>query len=353
MSILMTLLVGSYGYLLLTLDPGSRAASMATAGAEFSRSAEAALYNPAGLGFVPAVGLVFEHNSIPEHYSIPLPTTIVYWTAAAAVPLTGRVTVGLSATGLKRGFPEWADYRAVTTGISASWRPVDYLAVGLTVKHNRGLFRYEDWREQLYDTVERTDRSFAADFGFIADLPVSVGRFRVAGSRLNHGTLHEYKGVDVIIPWHDTLPLAWRAGVGYCLGIGELWPGAFGSLPAEFEPFRDWLLDNWRMELNYAFKRIVRDPGIHAVGLEVRPLPVLAGRVGYFYAPAEDTANTRKGWTWGIGLDFKYLRASVAWDRPFFYYRPFFHYPPHPYRLRYELALNIGEPLRRERGRLH
>ena len=372
MNVLMSLLVlhsllgsepGACPPSLLNLDPGSRAAAMAGAGAEFGRDAAAAFYNPAGLGFVPAVEATVEDN-LSVSFGEFVTSTHRYWSAAAALPLPGRLALGFSATGLELDRshcpyewfgPDVCD-RQLSLRLAASWRPHPQLAFGIAGRQNRSITQWRERGEFLRsptDTTTPEGLSYSVDLGIVADAPLPAGRLRGAVAGLYFGPRHEY-GYEHRTPTYDTLPWTIRISAGYSLGIGRLWPGAPGRLPSEFEPFRDWFVYNWSAELNYTLKAVRSDPLAHAVGLEVRPLPVLAGRVGYIHAPialpffppdmGPPPETLRQGWTWGIGLDFKFLRASVAWDRPL-------HAPSRLlYRPRYELALSIGEPLLREYG---
>ena len=384
MNVLMSLLVlhsllgsepGAYPPSLLNLEPGSRAAAMAGAGAEFGRDAAAAFYNPAGLGLLPAVAASFEDNSSAsiseferDHHDVGVASTRRYWSAAAGLPLPGRLALGFSATGFeldRHFYPHWwhmpgilDNDRQLSLRLAASWRPHPRFAFGIAGRQNRSS---TEWRERdefprsPVETVAAEGRSYSVDLGILADAPLPAGRLRGAVAGLNFGTRHEY-GYENRTPTYDTLPWTIRMSAGYSLGIGQLWPGAPGRLRSGLEPYRDWLVDNWNAELNYTFKAVRSDPLVHAVGLEVRPLPVLAARVGYVYAPIAlpsalpdvdpPPETCRQGWTWGVGLDFKFARASVAWDEPL-------HAPSRlPYRPRYELALSIGEPLLREHGLL-
>jgi len=329
-------------YELLEFDPGARAVSMATAGAEFSRTADAVCYNPAGAAFVKSLDVTFEHNLSGPWVGPFIPN---YWSTALAAPLSGRFSVGALASGICYETSEWRpSAHHASVGLLGCYRPVSSIALGVNVKFNWSYFRYRSQEPPHWDTL--IGRSLAADAGLQTDIPTSVGSLRCGLSLHNVGTLHS----EQYGPYrsYDTLPYGWQANAGYALNIRQLLPRAERLIPDRLMSHRKWLLDVWNAELAYTVKKVGHEKLVRALGAEVKPLPVLAARIGYYYAPDEDTSRTRQGWTWGIGIDMKFLRADIARDGALFYDNYGYDKP----RLRYSLAVNIGEPLLPEGGLL-
>jgi len=136
------------------------------------------------------------------------------------------------------------------------------------------------------------------------------------------------------------------AGVGWSLTARELgFESLPFSVPERFFP-RDWVMDNWGASVFYDLRKVFLDAyPTHSVGVEVRPLPFLAARVGWFSSKSGNSPDERQGNTWGLGLDLRYVRVDFCEDRDLFYLRMQKNY-------RFSFALNIGEPLLREGGLL-
>jgi hypothetical protein len=105
-------------------------------------------------------------------------------------------------------------------------------------------------------------------------------------------------------------------------------------------------MDNWGASVFYDFRKVFLDADpTHSVGVEVRPLPFLAARAGWFSSMSSNAPDDRQGLTWGLGLDLRYVRVDFCEDRNLFYLRMKKNY-------RFSFALNLGEPLLREGGLL-
>jgi hypothetical protein len=115
---------------------------------------------------------------------------------------------------------------------------------------------------------------------------------------------------------------------------------AFGSAAAYW--FR-----HWRLVLSYditqyfirefTYHGSLSERPWHSLGVELRPLPFLPIRFGFFRnMTPEDDAGVSPGWTAGVGLDFRRFQLDVADD--WFAFRPAYPSSTEPRRLRLSLG---------------
>jgi hypothetical protein len=329
-----------YGSDFLTVYPGARQSAMAGAGAALAGTADGVFYNPAGPAFLKSPEVDIEINRIPWAE----PTD--YWSAAGVVPLLPAINIGVFTSGNhmplggEQSMCEWE------AGVTASTQASDWLGFGLNLK-------YVGFREALQQISENGEslgilvipgRAFAADMGVVARPRTCCGRPSFAIALRNVGTKLKYEYDSTT--WAQPLPALLDAGVGWTVTARDLGVESFAfSLPERFFP-ADWLLESWGASAFYDFRQVsLVDFPTHSVGVEVRPLPFVAARVGWFNSNSSNRNATREGLTWGIGLDLRYVRFDFCEDRNLFYMNLRENY-------RFSFALNLGEPLLREGGLL-
>lgn len=329
-----------YGSYFLTVYPGARQSAMAGAGAALAGTADGVFYNPAGPAFLRSVEVGIEVSRIPWGE----PTD--YWSAAGVVPLLPAINIGVFTSGDhiplgdEKSMCEWE------AGVAASTRASDWLGFGLNIKYvglRYVLQRISDKGEPM-GTLVIPGRAVAADMGVLARPRTCCGRPNFAVALRNVGTRlkREYDSTT----WASPLPALLDAGVGWAVTAREFGVEDFPfSLPERFFPV-NWLLENWGASVFYDFRQIsLNDYPSHSVGGEVRPLPFLAARVGWFDSNRSNASDARGGLTWGLGLDLRYVRVDFCEDRNLFYLNLHKNY-------RFSFALNLGEPLLREGGLL-
>jgi len=329
-----------YGSYFLTVYPGARQSAMAGAGAAQAGTADGVFYNPAGPAFLRSVEVSVEVSRIPWME----PTD--YWSAASVVPLLPAFNVGVFTSGDHMPLGgEWSlcEWEA---GVTASTRASDWLGFGLSIEYvglRYVLQRISENGEPM-GTFVIPGRAVAADIGVLARPRICCGRPSFAIALRNVGTKLkcEYDSTT----WTDPLPALLDAGVGWTVTAREFGVEGFPiSLPERFFP-ADWLLENWGASIFYDFRQVsLDDYPAHSVGVEIRPLPFLAARVGWFSSISSSASDTRGGLTWGLGLDLRYVRVDFCEDRNLFYLNLRKNY-------RFSFALNLGEPLLREGGLL-
>ncbi|GEM_PF-2185644 len=326
-----------YGSLFLTVYPGARQSAMAGVGAAMAGTADGVFYNPAGPAFLecPEAGIEISH--------IPWMLPTDYWSAAGVVPLRRSLNVGLFTSGDHMGSDEWSWYEW-EVGATVSARISDWLGFGLNLESQRlrDVMRGWDFEHESTYNVVTTASAVAADAGVLARPHTCLGIPSMGVSVRNVGTRLKYSNQTATAP----LPALLDAGVGWTVTARDFGLGSLPfSLPERLFP-TDWLLDNWGASVFYDFRKVFLDDyPSHQVGGEIRPLPFLAARAGWFSSNNGNASDTRGGLTWGLGLDLHFVRIDFCEDRNLFYMNMRRNY-------RFSFALNIGEPLLRQRGLL-
>jgi hypothetical protein len=323
----------SYGSGFLSVYPGARHGAMGGAGAALAGTADGVFYNPAGPAFLssPEAGVEVSH--------IPWMEPTDYWSAAAVVPLLSALNVGVFTSGDRMGSGEWS-WCEWEAGATVSGQVSDWLGIGLNLKQVGARSRI--YVPELGLDEVATGSALAGDAGVLARPHTSLGRPSIGVSVRNVGTRLKYSNRMST----DPLPALVDAGVGWTVTARDLGVGSFPlSLPERFFP-EEWLMDNWGASALYDFRKVFLDDyPAHSVGIEVRPLPLVAARVGWFSSKSGNPNDTREGLTWGLGLDLRYVRVDFCEDRELFYLNLRKDY-------RISFAVNLGEPLLREGGLL-
>jgi len=322
-----------YGASFLTLYPGARQSAMAGAGAAFAGTADGVFYNPAGPAFLRSLEAGGEINRVPAMEATD------YWAAAGIVPLLRSLNVGVFTRGDRMGTAEWS-WSYWEAGASVSARISDWLGIGLNLECDG--MRHSIHVDELGLDEVTTASAVAADAGVLARPRTSCGRPSIGIALNNVGTKLKYSSRTAT----DPLPALLDAGVGWTVTARDLGVGSFPfSMPERFFP-EEWLMDNWGASVFYDFRKVFLDDyPSHSVGGEVRPLPFVAARVGWFSSNSSNPNDTREGLTWGLGLDLRYVRVDFCEDRELFYLSLRKNY-------RFSFAVNLGEPLLREGGLL-
>ena len=327
-----------YGAPFLTVYPGARQSAMAGAGTALAGTADGVFYNPAGPAFLWSPEASIEVSRIP--WAVPTD----YWSAAAIVPLLPSFNVGVFTSGAHMDEyieGSWCEGQA---GVTGSMRVSDWLGVGLNLAYDglRYVRQAHDWNGEIETTFITTGSALAADVGVLARPRASWGRPSIGVAVRNVGTRIRYTSTTSTAP----LPAMVVAGVGWTVTAREFGIDDFPfAVPERFFP-ADWLMQNWGASVFYDFRKVFLDDyPTHSVGGEVRPLPFLAARVGWFSSKNSNPNDQREGFTWGLGLDLRYIRIDFCEDRNLFYLNLRKDY-------RFSFALNLSEPLLREGGLL-
>jgi hypothetical protein len=327
-----------YGSYFLTVYPGARQSAMAGVGAALSGTADGVFYNPAGPAFLksPEAGI--------EISQIPWAEPTDYWSAAGVVPLLPILNVGVFTSGDHMATSaewSWSDWGA---GITASTRVCDWLGLGLNLEYDglRYVMEQTSWNGEPEGTIVVSGNAFAADAGVLARPRTRYGQPSIGIALRNVGTRLKLRYGNSTST--SPLPALLDAGVGWTVTAREFGIDDFPfSLPQRFFP-ADWLMENWGASVFYDLRKVFLDDyPSHSVGGEVRPLPFVAARVGWFSSRSSNPNDKREGFTWGLGLDLRYVRVDFCEDHNLFYLNLRKNY-------RFSFALNLGEPLLREGG---
>jgi hypothetical protein len=331
--VIATAMAQNYGSGFLTVYPGARHCAMGGAGVALAGTADGVFYNPAGPAFLssPEAGVEVSH--------LPWMEPTDYWSAAAVVPLLSALNVGVFTSGYHMGSGEW-NWCEWEAGATVSGQISDWLGIGLNLKHVGARFSAHVPELGIDQVTSRS--AVAGDAGVLARPHTSLGRPSMGVSFRNVGTRLRYSDQAST----DPLPALVDAGVGWTVTARDLGVESFAfSLPERFFP-EGWLMDNWGASVFYDFRKVFLDDyPSHSVGGEVRPLPFVAARVGWFSSKSSNPNDTREGLTWGLGLDLRYVRFDFCEDRDLFYLSLRKNY-------RFSFALNLGEPLLRQGGLL-
>lgn len=303
---------------------------MAGIGAALPGTADGVFYNPAGPAFLKSAEAGAEVNGMPWGE----PTD--YWSAVGIIPLLNTVNVGVFTSGVHYGDRYSSDYEW-DAGVTASTMVSDWLGFGLDLEYDGS---HHVWAVEpgIYDTsIVFTTSAFAGDVGVLARPQTCLGSPSIGVAVSNVGTRIKYSDLSAT----DALPALVDAGVGWTVTAQDFGLKDFPfSVPERYFP-HDWLMDNWGASVFYDLRKVFLDTyPTHSVGIEVRPLPFLAARGGWFYSNSADTSDKREGLTWGLGLDLRYFRVDFCQDNTLFYLNMHKNY-------RFSFALNLNELLLR------
>jgi hypothetical protein len=336
--VLCALMLMSYAPGFLTLYPGSAASALAGAQVALADDALANIYNPAGLGFQSALSADAEYNPLPY---LNAPSV---WLAAAAIPVAPGVTAGVFGWGsiLKQPAQDSLGFfsHEFATGFALAGKFTSSIGAGMALKYIRGYSRVGS-RPPLEGDV------WLADAGLRGAWPVWIGELGLGAALQNVGPRYRWTGTSEA----DTVPLSARAGISYVVTMSQLAPGLVEKL---FRRPAGWWAEHWRLAIAYDVNRILAGERNYALfgnwenqtsslGIEVRPVPMLAFRFGHFYPGAAQYAG---GWTFGLGLDLKYVKMDIADDQALF--RPW-QGPDVRRRLRWTLGVEFDKLLNASR----
>jgi len=343
-TILSLFLVSYYPYV-LTLYSGTAQSAMAGADVALAEDAFGLFYNPAGMAYLSNPDLRLELRQILSVISAER------WGTALAAPVARALGAGFYATGIYHHYeytPETTFYHhEFLLGPAVAWRPVPWLGAGLDLKlvgvraESRGF---------PLDTTNAT--GWAVDVGMLARhaLPLGTGSVGIAAQHL--GPKFHYDGSP-----NDDLPASLRLGAAYVISARQLLSDDGLALfrrnrwLQRRELLKNWFLDNWRVVVACDLFRILRSSPYtnepenwwQSLGVEVRPLPFVPIRFGYFTDNSRYPDIGRSGWTMGVGLDFKYVRLDLTDANALFY--PSNVFPFAGKRLTYALGFNFTDPI--------
>lgn len=340
MSFLLNLfLMSYYAAPFLTLYPGAQPTAMGGAFCSIADNAYANFYNPAGLAFQNDIDLSFEHNSLKV-------TKVKYWRLAGVLPLTKYFSLGFYGSG---AYDRWVftdvygidslgtvTFCEFTPGLTFNYKLNYLIGTGIGIKYIQSSLSsktsYHTW------TI---GRSFAADLGLFLKYPIPFGKINFGFVGQHIGPAMSYTANFPISGEKDPLPITIRGGISYILTAKEL------QISNGKGWFNEWFLEKWRMIIAYDIKKIKDERyWYHSFGVEIRPIPFLATRFGYFTDFFHKEIEGRNGWTVGLGFDLKFLRIDIA-NEDALYWQGLT-----PSHLSFSLSLNLGEPIFPKNGLL-
>jgi len=328
MHLLLSLFLISYAATFLTPYPGAQPTAAGGAFCGIADNAYTNFYNPAGLAFQKDFDIVYENT--------PLFLDIRYWDFAGALPLNKNLSLGFFSSGMYSRWINrdmWGDSTTITfcefgPGVAFGYKLHDFLGSGISIKYIQSSLSmkspsYNSW------TI---GRSFAADIGLFVKYPFSFGKAGFGFAVQHIGPAMAYTASSPLSGVKDPLPITIRAGFSYSISAQEVYK------TNQKEWFWKWLKEKWRLVIAYDISKVKEEQKFwHSFGLEIRPIPILALRFGYFSAPEPDDYAGRKGWVKGLGIDLKFIRLDISDDSAFFW--------SNPNRTRFSFSLNIGEPI--------
>jgi hypothetical protein len=257
----------------LKLGVGARAIAMGEAHCAIVEGTDATFWNTAGLAATDGYEVAFTHNEWLDD--------LRYEYAAAAVPVFGYGTVGVSYGQLTMGELEGYDNTGNPTGNFTAGDKVIGVSYGIglfeMVQVGAG-FKY------VMSNIESEDASaYAGDFGVIFH-PFFIEGFSVGGAVYNIGT------EMVFIEQGDPLPRGGRVGFGYEQPLGDIHNVV---LAADVAKYNDWT--EYRGN----------------IGGEYTLFNMVSGRAGYKIAYDVDGFTVGAGFKHGIGNTLK-LRFDYA-----------------------------------------
>ena len=299
---------------------------MAGTGSALTGHASDLLLNPAATAFLQGVDAYGEYNR--------LDWAVEYWSSAIGVPVLPRFAFAVLSSGTRflEGPYDGRDYQA---GLSLGGLVAKWLGIGANLKYI-GM----DWHENgLADPVSDGSYAVAADAGLLFRLRTRAGNPSLALALRNLGTDMRY----TTWPYYEPLPRLLSLGAAWSVTAQDF--GRKWRFPSRMTWLfsREWLLNNLGMSVAYdAHRGLFRwDVLTHCAGAELRLVPFIAMRMGYFYQQQGYYTLKHSGWTWGLGLDLKFVRVDFSDD---------YHAPGSQPAYRFSFALNIGEPLVRPGG---
>ena len=328
----------------LMIYSGARQVGMAGAFCAIADDAMATYYNSAGIAFQTAVDVNVEY----ARWLKSLYPDMFWLSGYGVIPLGRRWALAPAVTYLTTGEAEgtdpygtriarWRTWNLVA-GMYCGVRVSDYFGVGVGVKYIHSYFA-PDWLvAQLFNRRGGgAGKSLAVDTGILGrfPLPLHLGRIGLGMTLQNIGPSISYIEGGA----SDPLPSALRMGISYTLTLRDVVEalGRSSESPAsDSDWLRAWFLDESRICV--ALDRCAPTSDMfgdswRSLGFELAPFPVFAFRFGHF----EDTMGHRSGWTWGWGVDFKFVRFDLASDSNIYEFRTS--------NQRYTWALNIGTPV--------
>ena len=294
-------------------------------------------YNSAGLAFQKEFDLSYECNSVPWAINAD------HWTITGVLPLNKNLSSGFFGSGIYDKSIDLIGGDTLTTtfyqfcpGLALGYKLLDLLGLGVNVKYIQSSFtlnlkgsNYNSW------TI---GRAFATDIGLLVKYPLLLGKAGFGFTVQNIGPAMAYTASYPTSGIKDPLPITIRAGVSYSISVQDV----NKSNPKEW--LSDWFKDKWRLLVAYDINKVKDEKFWHSFGLELRPIPILSLRFGYFNAPEPNGYEGRKGWVSGFGVDLKFLRLDISDDSAQYFFKT--------NRLRFSLSLNIGEPIFPKNGLL-
>lgn len=334
-------LISFYAAPLLTLYPGAQPTAMGGAFCSIADNAYANFYNPAGLAFQNEIDLSFEYNSLKI-------TQVNYWRFAGVLPLTKYSSIGFFST---RAYDQWViieldgidtigtgKFYEFTPGLAFSYKLLNFISTGIGIKYiqsslsslSSNTISYNNWL---------ISRSFAVDIGFLMKYPLPLGKFGFGFAGQHIGPAMSNSANYPLSGSIDKLPITIRAGISYLLSAKELTHNNGRGW------FNEWFLEKWRMIIAYDIKKIKEERyWYHSFGVEIRPIPFLATRFGYFTDFFHKEIEGKNGWTVGLGIDLKFLRIDIANEDALYWHNVT------PSHLSFSLSINISEPLFPKKG---
>lgn len=313
-------LISSYTATFLTFYPGAQPTGMGGAFCGIADNAYSNFYNPAGLTFQKEIDLVFEYASITGSDTPPK-----YWNFSGVVPFNKKISIGIFGSGtywkvMLPSFPRetTGSVWELAPGLSLGYKLNYFLGLGMNIKY----IRSTSW--------SMAGSSFAVDLGILMRNSFEFGRASFGFAVLNMGPDITYNNEE----WNleEELPLMVKAGFSYSISAKEVFK------KKESGWFKDWLYEKWRLIIAYDINiTAFRTNPWHSFGVEVRPISFFPIRVGYFTNSDTVEIARRSEFTWGIGLDSKFLRFDIS--------NNFSSYIFDPSHRRFSLSLNIGEPI--------
>lgn len=344
MYLLLSLFLISSQLPFLNLYQGGRQTAIGGAYVAIADDAFANFYNPAGVSFQKDFALGFDYNSI----SIPWIVKPKNWNITSVLPIHKSLSVGLFGFGVTSKESIY-HYHAhdFATGLSFGYKVSGAFGVGAIIKYIHSFFAWED--PEIGLSVRETGKSLAVDLGFIGKFPFLYGKTGVGLVVQNIGPKLSYSSGSKV-----PLPLTIRTGFSYTIAGKEKVTNDKKTW------FKKWMSETWRVTVAYDLNQIIyRDfldneliieKPFHSFGIEGHPISFWSIRLGYFFDPTYYEyyeVQHRRGWTIGMGFNFKFIRFDISDDSAFFWL-----YETDRNRIRFSLSLNIGEPFFPKNGLL-
>jgi hypothetical protein len=287
------------------LFPDARAVGLGGAFSAIADDAYATYYNPAGLAFQRSIDISHSYSDwLPDLYP-----GMKYKYSCMAIPITNRITIGLSVDYLSLGVTEVTnengDYLGsytsydVAVGTSIGVKVNQNNSIGITGKYINSLL-VPDWvLEQLYGLHGGTARLFAFDLGTLSNYPSIFGNSSIGLVIQNIGPKIKY----IQESEGDRLPLAIKLGFSHKITLKTLFPNANPS----FWLFK-WFLDQTHVSVAYDIRKglVGTESPWYSYGAEFAPFAIFSVRYGYLI----DSDRNRRGSTLSYGFNLKFLKVD-------------------------------------------